>query len=91
MDSSFVALALKPRFQESPEYGYGWWLDNYKDRKVYMMRGHLGQYVLVVPDEDLIVVRLGHLKDKKAHLGAKALVGTPLQMTFMFTLMRDWK
>ena len=30
-----------------------------------MMRGHLGQYVLVIPEEDLIIVRLGHLKDKE--------------------------
>ncbi len=77
LDSSFVALALKPRFQESPEYGYGWWLDNYKDREVFMMRGHLGQYVLVVPDEDLIVVRLGHLKDKKSTLRGKSTGGDP--------------
>jgi hypothetical protein len=24
------------------------------------MRGHLGQYVIVIPEDDLIIVRLGH-------------------------------
>jgi CubicO group peptidase (beta-lactamase class C family) len=63
LDSSFVALSLKPRFPESSEYGYGWWLDTYKGKKVFMMRGHLGQYVIVIPEIDTMVVRLGHLKD----------------------------
>ncbi len=65
LDSLFVSKSLKPRFKDSAHYGYGWWLRNYRGYNTFMMRGHLGQYVIVVPEEDLIVVRLGHLKDEK--------------------------
>jgi len=65
LDSAFIARSIQPRFEEDPEYGYGLWLDEFQDKKVFMMRGHLGQYVLVIPEEDLIIVRLGHLKDKE--------------------------
>jgi len=60
LDSSFVKICTTPRFPESPQYGYGWWLDNYEGKDVFYMRGHLGQYVIVVPKDDLIIVRLGH-------------------------------
>ena len=29
-----------------------------------MMRGHLGQYVIVQPDDNVIIVRLGHKSAK---------------------------
>lgn len=60
LDSTFIATSTKPRFSESPEYGYGWWLSDYKNKNIYYMRGHLGQYVIVIPKDDLIIVRLGH-------------------------------
>jgi len=62
LDSSFVAKSIQARFPESPEYGYGWWLKSYKGHDVFMMRGHLGQYVMVFPKENIILVRLGHTK-----------------------------
>ena len=65
LDSAYVARSVKPRFEKDPEYGYGWWLETYKNQSVYMMRGHLGQYVIVFPDLDLIAVRLGHQKGAK--------------------------
>ena len=60
LDSTFVAKSVTPRFAESPEYGYGWWLKNRGDKHFFMMRGHLGQYVIVEPDDNVIIVRLGH-------------------------------
>lgn len=60
LDSAFVAKSISPRFAISPHYGYGWWLSDYKDKKIFYMRGHLGQYVIVIPEDDLIIVRLGN-------------------------------
>lgn len=60
LDSAFIAKSTQPRFADSPEYGYGWWLSDYKNKKIFYMRGHLGQYVIVIPEDDLIIVRLGH-------------------------------
>ena len=62
LDSAFVAKSITPRFKESPEYGYGWWLKNVGDKQFFMMRGHLGQYVIVEPNDNIIIVRLGHSK-----------------------------
>jgi CubicO group peptidase (beta-lactamase class C family) len=62
LDSAFVAKSIRPRFADSPEYGYGWWLNDYKGKKIFSMRGHLGQYVIVIPEDELIFVRLGHEK-----------------------------
>lgn len=58
----FVFQSINPRFKESPQYGYGWWLSNYKNKHIYYMRGHLGQFTIVIPEDNLIIVRLGHLK-----------------------------
>jgi CubicO group peptidase (beta-lactamase class C family) len=48
--------------EKSPEYGYGWWLKHYKDQDFFYMRGHLGQFVIVSPKDNVIIVRLGHIK-----------------------------
>lgn len=62
IDSAHVAKMVTPRFPESPQYGYGWWLHDYLGKKIFYMRGHLGQFVIVIPEDDVIIVRLGHLK-----------------------------
>lgn len=60
MDSAFIAKSVKPRFTDSPEYGYGWWLANAAGKDVFYMRGHLGQYVIVSPEDNVMIIRLGH-------------------------------
>ena len=64
LDSTFVAKSIRPRFPDSPEYGYSWWLSDYKGKHIFYMRGHLGQYVIVIPEDELIIVRLGERSDK---------------------------
>jgi len=62
MDSTAVAKMITPKFAASPQYGYGTWLNNYLGKKMYYLRGHLGQFVIVIPEDDIIIVRLGHTK-----------------------------
>ena len=59
LDSTFINKAINPVFDTSPYYGYGWWLYNYNGKKVFTMNGHRGQFVIVFPEEDIIIVRLG--------------------------------
>jgi CubicO group peptidase (beta-lactamase class C family) len=65
LDSEFVVRSTEPRFEESPQYGYGFWLSDYKEKDIFYMRGIRGQYVIVIPDDDLIIVRLGENLIKK--------------------------
>ncbi|GAB1856950.1 serine hydrolase [Flavobacteriaceae bacterium MHTCC 0001] len=62
LDSAFIAKSLKPVYPDGNMYGYGWWLKSIGDKDFFMMRGHLGQYVIVEPDDNVIIVRLGHSK-----------------------------
>lgn len=51
--------------RKNDKYGYSWWLiPNYKGHSVFYARGILGQYILCIPDEKMVVVRLGRQRDK---------------------------
>lgn len=60
LNPEFVEKCIHPRFEESPEYGYGFWLSNYRNKRIFVMQGILGQYVITIPEDDLMIVRLGH-------------------------------
>ena len=61
LDSSFVQKSIRPRFPDGENYGYGFWLGTYMDKDIFYMRGHLGQYTVVIPEDNIIFVRLGRV------------------------------
>lgn len=65
LDSAFVAKSISPRFADSPQYGYGFWLSDFMGKNIFAMRGILGQYVIAIPEDELIIVRLGHTRGNK--------------------------
>ena len=45
-------------------YGYQWWLGEYQNTSFSYARGILGQYIVSIPEWNLVLVRLGHERDK---------------------------
>lgn len=68
IDSSFISMSIKPRFNSNPIYGYGLWIGKQNNIDFFSLRGHQGQYVIVIPKEDLIIVRLGKRKSRGSDL-----------------------
>ena len=65
IDSSYAKKAtsvvdlLDENGNKNINYGYQFWMTNYKDMHIYYARGLLGQYVICIPEKDMIIVRLG--------------------------------
>ena len=68
IDSSFISMSIKPRFNSNPIYGYGIWIGKHNNIDFFSLRGHQGQYVIVIPKEDVIIVRLGKRKSRGSDL-----------------------
>ncbi len=72
--ADYVEASLKPSSYLIDEdtntpvdfYGYQWWLlPNYKGHNIFYARGILGQYVIMIPDKNIILVRLGKKRGEK--------------------------
>lgn len=60
LDSAFVDTATVPF--AVPYYGHSFWLNDDYGTHIFYQRGILGQYIIVIPEFDLVVVRLGHMR-----------------------------
>ena len=71
VDPAFVRESLSPNglpteSGEPADYGYQWWLlPNYKDQFIFYARGILGQYIIVIPEKQAIIVRLGKKRGER--------------------------
>ncbi|MCC9166660.1 serine hydrolase domain-containing protein [Pontibacter harenae] len=47
-------------------YGYQWWLlPDYKGQEIFYARGILGQYIVAIPEKNIIFVRLGEKRGER--------------------------
>jgi CubicO group peptidase (beta-lactamase class C family) len=70
LDSAFVELMTTPNGKafepgQPEKYGYSIWTDTTHAPAFYGMIGHLGQRIIVVPEKNLVIVRLGKASDKR--------------------------
>jgi CubicO group peptidase (beta-lactamase class C family) len=63
VSAEWVAAATSPHIPAtlSDNYGYQWWVD---DEGYYMALGYAGQFIYVVPDQELVVVFVSDLPDR---------------------------
>ncbi|HQF27564.1 MAG TPA: serine hydrolase [Bacteroidia bacterium] len=89
LDSTYVVESVTPaplddNGQPNKVYGYHWWIGDYAGKHIFYCRGILGQYIVAIPDENIIFVRLGHKR------GEKAADGSLLDMPVYVKGVMDW-
>ncbi|MEZ4936103.1 MAG: serine hydrolase [Crocinitomicaceae bacterium] len=62
------ARILEDEENQNDQYGLFYWLYPSGKDPVYYARGILGQYVISIPTQNLIIVRTGHNRDEKYNL-----------------------
>lgn len=60
LDTAFVDTATVPF--AVPYYGHSFWICDDYGTHIFYQRGILGQYIIVIPEYNAVVVRLGHMR-----------------------------
>jgi len=62
--ASITPAALDDRGEANKRYGYFWWLAELDGNPIWYCRGFHGEYVVVMPDMDLVMVRTGMKREE---------------------------
>ena len=71
VSAEFIEASLTPVKIKDPDgevvdhYGYHWWLGHYEGKKLFSCQGMRGQYIICIPEDELIIVRLGHTRSEE--------------------------
>lgn len=71
LNENFIQKMTHPAL--SPEYGYGTWTDYEYKPSFFAYVGFLGQYIICIPEKDLVIVRIGKNGDNTLRKGKKHL------------------
>jgi CubicO group peptidase (beta-lactamase class C family) len=72
ISENYVRKSIEPAGLKDKEggiydcYGYSWWLSYVNDLKIFFAQGILGQYIIVIPDRNMVIVRLGEKTNRSA-------------------------
>lgn len=64
-EATCPAYYLKSNGKPVDFYGYQIWTAYYKDLDIYFFRGILGQYTIMIPEKNIVIIRLGHERSKE--------------------------
>ena len=78
LDASFVEKMRTPTKLSNGIYGMGLWINNDSALKHYYFQGLYGQYIIIVPEKNLVIVRTGTHQDQP-----KDAKGRPKQVAFL--------
>ncbi|MDQ0475959.1 serine hydrolase [Chryseobacterium sp. MDT2-18] len=77
LNSDFIEKMRTPTKLSGEAYGSGLWINNDAVVKHYYFRGLYGQYIIVIPEKQMVIVRTG--MDKRETFDEK---GRPVQVEF---------
>jgi len=58
-------LVEKDNGEKLKRYGYSWWMCDYRNDHVYLAEGYKGQYIVVIPSKNAVIVRLARTRAKE--------------------------
>ena len=77
LNSNFIEEMRTPTKLSKDAYGMGLWINNDAPTKHYYFRGLYGQYIIVIPEKQMVIVRTG--MDKRETFDEK---NRPVQVAF---------